>query len=76
MQGDSGAALLCNGVVKGIVSRYGCAIQTHAGVYTNVNQYKQWIQENSGRSITSSFAASTLIIVFFGISKIRGVLFT
>ncbi|XP_049311240.1 anionic trypsin-2 [Bactrocera dorsalis] len=45
--GDSGGPLICNGSVTGIVS-FGvkCGIPEHAGYYTNVTSYLEWIREN------------------------------
>ncbi|XP_014096207.3 anionic trypsin-2 [Bactrocera oleae] len=45
--GDSGGPLICNGSVTGIVS-FGvkCGIPEHAGYYTNVTSYLDWIREN------------------------------
>lgn len=74
-QGDNGAGLICNGVVKGVASFFDCNFGNFPGVYTNVNLYKKWIHTHSGSSITSAFGAFTLIFVFFGVAKLREILF-
>lgn len=77
-QNDTGAGLICNGVVKGIASVYECFHPTLPGVYIDVSQYKQWIDDISKKSIasiTSSFTISTLLFVFVGLSKLREMLF-
>ncbi|XP_015419109.1 PREDICTED: kallikrein-14 [Myotis davidii] len=46
-QGDSGGPLVCNGKLQGLVS-WGmerCALPGYPGVYTNLCQYYDWIQQ-------------------------------
>uniref|UniRef100_A0A7G3AZY4 limulus clotting factor C n=1 Tax=Lutzomyia longipalpis TaxID=7200 RepID=A0A7G3AZY4_LUTLO len=48
-QGDSGGGLMCDGLVTGIVSfGYGCGRRHFPGVYIDVSQYLEWIQQNQG----------------------------
>ncbi|XP_060031245.1 granzyme B-like isoform X3 [Erinaceus europaeus] len=44
LQGDSGGALVCNGVAHGIVS-YGDVCGEKLGVYTRISSYMLWIKE-------------------------------
>ncbi|XP_071443837.1 mite allergen Der f 3-like [Hetaerina americana] len=48
-QGDSGGPLAVNGVLHGIVSwGNGCGREYYPGVYTEVSQYRSWIQQIAG----------------------------
>lgn len=48
LQGDSGGALICGGVVRGVVSYGdGCGAPNSPGVYVNVNSFREWIIDNS-----------------------------
>ncbi|XP_015280520.1 PREDICTED: trypsin-like [Gekko japonicus] len=47
-QGDSGGALVCNGVLHGLVS-WGderCAVENRPGVYTEICKFRGWIIRN------------------------------
>ncbi|XP_065365409.1 chymotrypsin-2 [Calliphora vicina] len=49
--GDSGGPLICNDVITGIVSYgYGCAAG-HAGIYTNVFKYVDWINKSGQQTL-------------------------
>lgn len=47
-QGDSGGPLICHGQLAGVVSfGHQCGSQNYPTVYTDVRQYKNWIEANS-----------------------------
>lgn len=64
-QGDSGGAMICDNVIKGIVSYgKGCAKPNKPGIYTNVYIHRKWIQANSSSSIhpAAIFLFATLLL--------------
>lgn len=64
-QGDSGGAMICDNVIKGIVSYgKGCARPNKPGIYTNVYTHRQWINKNSSSSIrpTAIFLFATILL--------------
>lgn len=73
LQGDSGGGLICDSVVRGVVS-WGdkCGAPKKPGVYVDVNQYREWIANNSDNLIVLLLSdASTfpmpMLSIFFGI---------
>lgn len=67
VQGDSGGGLICRGTVAGIVSwGSSCAKPSRPGVYTDVYQYRRWIEKNSGSPIAPMIAMFPFFTGFFG----------
>ena len=68
-QGDSGGPLMCNDKLVGITSfGYQCAYRDHPGIYTDVNYFQNWINQNSGgqRRLSWSFLmVFTILALYF-----------
>lgn len=66
--GDSGGPLTCNNELTGVVS-WGskCGDPNRASVYTNVLEYKDWINGVSERSVAVSPSRSYVIAVFYSL---------
>lgn len=54
-QGDSGGPLLCNNKLSGVVSwGDGCAKPHKPGIYANVVQYRQWVEDVKSGKVEKS----------------------
>ncbi|XP_071050965.1 transmembrane protease serine 9-like [Onthophagus taurus] len=71
-QGDAGGPLVCNNKLSGIVSwGHRCINEGLPGVYTDIAQYRTWVDEQKARSSSNLLKNSTFVLaICFFISKL------